>query len=175
MSRDFNAEFQKYVDAHPLDGITTAVAASQIVTELRDKDADLLIGWLDENAEHFITRFLGDRARTQRSFKASSGPRSAFSDAAERFERDGDRAVFDGMFVIDGAKTWRRLGDMSKDDHLFVASEHEDRSKVALFEAAFHRAVAKRIPKGKTTQDVMSEEEYLKLRGSIGTSRKIAA
>lgn len=173
MTRNHQAEFQEFVNSWSLDGTTTSVVAAEIASKLRAEDPDLLSGWLDLNAEQFITRFLGDQARSRRSHAVSSRPRSAFARAAERFA-SGDReplySIFsDTTFVVDEEKTHKSVGSMTKADHLFVSNDYGQQAAPLLFEAAFHKAVAKRIPNGKTTADVMSEEDYVRLRSSIGS------
>jgi hypothetical protein len=178
MARDYRAEFQAFVDQRiPSGDYILPVLAADLVAELRKTNPSLLAGWLNANAEQFVTQVLGDQARSRRGRRAADAPRSAFKDAAERFG-DGDSdalKAFDLHFVVSDDMLRRRLGDMTRADHLFVAGEHVKRSNAALFEAAFHRAVAKRIPAGKTTADVLTEDEYLRLRSSIRAPKNKAA
>jgi hypothetical protein len=163
----YRTEFAEYVAKRlPKGDWAAPVVAAKIVTELRRKRPDLLAGWLDANAEQFITSHISTQDRIARQHRASDAPRSAFRAAADKFEA-GDSTAFDLRFVINANNLRRRVGDMSKSDHLYVAGEHDKRSASALFEAAFHRAIAKRIPNGKTTSDVLTEDEYLRLRDSI--------
>jgi hypothetical protein len=178
MARDYRADFQAFVDQRmPSGDYVLPVLAADLVTELRKTDPALLRGWLDANAAQFVTQVLGDKARSDRGRRASDAPRSAFADAADRFTGGDEDALkpFDLHFVVGDDMVRRRLGDMTKADHIYVAGEHTKRSNAALFESAFHKAVAKRIPAGKTTQDVMDEQEYLRLRSSIRAPKSSAA
>ncbi len=178
MARDYRADFQAFIEQRmPSGDYVLPVLAGDLVTELRQSDPALLRGWLDANAAQFLTQWLGDQARSQRGRQASDAPRSAFKDAADRFSGGDENALkqFDLHFVVSDDMLRRRLGDMTKADHLFVAGEHVKRSNAALFEAAFHRAVAKRIPAGKTTSEVLTEDEYLRLRSSIRAPKTSAA
>ena len=178
MARDYRADFQAFIEQRmPSGDYVLPVLAGDLVTELRQSDSALLRGWLDANAAQFLTQWLGDQARSQRGRQASDAPRSAFKDAADRFSGGDESALkqFDLHFVVSDNMLRRRLGDMTKADHLFVAGEHVKRSNAALFEAAFHRAVAKRIPAGKTTSEVLTEDEYLRLRSSIRAPKTSAA
>lgn len=178
MARDYRADFQAFVDQRmPSGDYVLPVFAAELVAELRKAEPALLRGWLDANAAQFVTQVLGDQARSERGRRASDAPRSAFADAADRFAGGDEDALkaFDLHFVVSDDMLRRRLGDMTKADHLFVAGEHVKRSNAALFEAAFHKAVAKRIPDGKTTQDVLTEDEYLRLRSSIRAPKRSAA
>lgn len=164
---DYNAQFQDFVDERrPTGDYVLAVFAADLVTELRETNPDLLTNWLDINAAQFVTQVLGDQERSRRGRLLSDAPRSVFKIAANRF-RAGDESAFAQYFVVSDDKLRRRLGDMTRADHLFVAEWHIKRSNAALFEAAFHRAIAKRIPVGMTTKDAMSEAEYIRLRATL--------
>lgn len=178
MARDYRAEFHAFIDQRmPTGDYVLPVVAAELVTQLRKTDPQLLRGWLDSNAAQFVTQVLGDQARSQRGRQISEAPRSAFKTAADRFSEGDEDALkqFDLHFVVSDDMLRRRLGDMTKADHLFVAGEHIKRSNAALFESAFHKAIARRIPAGKTTQDVLTEDEYLRLRSSIRAPKTSAA
>lgn len=176
--RDYRAEFLAYVDNNwPSGDYVRSVLAIDLVEDLRRSDPDLLAGWLEVNAEAFVTRFIGDRDRNQRSSEASTAPKRAFKAAAEKAAAGDTTAmsVFAATLVVNEENLSRPIGSMTKADHLFVAGEHVKRSNVALFEAAFHKAVAKKIPAGKTTADVLTEAEYERLHRSIRAGAASAA
>jgi hypothetical protein len=163
--KDYLAEFSAVVAAHPMDGTTARIAASEIVAQLRKENPRLLRGWLDLHAETFVTRYIGDECRSLRSYAVSQRARSVFGEALDSEEPE-DR-LFDLLYVVNEEKLRKRLADMTKSDHIFVAEKHEQRSKKSLLEAAFHRALAKRIAKGKTTADVMTEDQCRTLHESL--------
>ncbi len=176
--RDFSAEFDAYIAASlPETDYVAAVVAGEVVDKLRVNDPELLAGWLDMRAAVVVTDFIGSQQRSQRASASRGRGAAEFADAADRF-KDGDSsalAPFSTLLVVTEENLRRRIGDMSKADHLFVAEQHVKRSEAALFEAAFHRAIAKRIPAGKTTRDVLSEEDYLKMRDSIRPAKRASA
>ena len=178
MSRDYIAEFDKYLTDRLPDGDFVApVVSAEIVEELRSSDPDLLSGWLDVRAEVILTDFIGTRDRTQRAKAVRQRAAVEFNSAAEKLAA-GDpepMRVFRERLVVSADNLRRPIGDMTKDDHLFVASEHTRRSEAALLEASFHKAIAKKIPAGKTTKDVMSEEDYVRIRDSIRPKTRNAA
>lgn len=173
-ARDYNLEFQRFAARFiPDSDYVLAVVADRVVKVLAAEDPDLLDGWLRLNAANFVTQFLGDQDRAARNRRNAESPRRAFSSAAKEFAA-GDatglgriRSLFDERFVVNQDNVRRRLGDMTAADHLFVAGEHTRRANTAKLEAAFHRAIAKRIPEGQTTKDVLDEEEYERMRLSI--------
>lgn len=174
----YRAAFQAYIDGRlPKGDYVLPVVAADMVAELREKDPELLSGWLNANAEQFVTVFIGNQERSRRSQQAHDAPRTEFSDAAGRFGSGDLDALspFAVHLVVDDKNTRRAIGDMTKADHLFVAGEHVKRSNAALLEAALHKAIAKKIPARKTTSDVMTEAEYLELRNSIRTPKTTAA
>lgn len=169
--RDYIADFQKVIDAHmPTGDYVLPLLAADIVAELREQDQDLLGGWLWLNAEQLVTGYLGDRLRAQRNRRRADGPRSAFAEAAAAFGDGDDSAldIFKKALVIDDHKTRRPIGKMTAADHRYVAKEYHTTAKSAQVLAGFHEAIARRIPNGKTTADIMDEAEYLRLRDSIG-------
>lgn len=178
-SRDFIAEFEAYLEKHLPDGDFIApVVAAEMVEHLRSTDASLLAGWLNTRAPVIIADHIGTRDRVQRAKAARQRPVREFASAAEQLAAGDAEAmsIFRERLVVNAENLRRPIGDMTKDDHLFVAADHVKRSEAALFEASFHRAIAKKIPVGKTTKDVLSEEEYVRLRDSIRPrGRKSAA
>lgn len=174
MSRNYDEDFNAFLVAHlPASDFVPAALAADLVADLRRDDSDLLTGWLDLHAAAILTRSITSRLKGDRSLATRSRPMRDFADASERFG-DGDAEAlrpFEALCVVNEDNLRRQIGDMTKTDHLFVAQQHVKRSNAALFEAAFHKAIAKRIPAGQVTSDVLSEEEFLQLRESIRTPR----
>jgi hypothetical protein len=171
MDRDYAADFAAYLDKHqPTGDFVIGPVATELVWGLRESDPDLLQGWLQEHAVAIVADCIRARQRAARSRAASQAKAVAFGDAADRFSAGDSAALspFTAHLVVNEKNLRRPVKDMTKEDHLFVAGAHEARSNAALLLAAFHKAIAKRIPPGKTTSDVFSEEEYLALRNSIG-------
>lgn len=178
MSRDYIAEFDKYLDDRIPDGDFIApVLAGDIVAELQQTDPELLAGWLDVRAAVILADFIGTRDRVQRAKAVRQRPAVEFGSAAERLAAGDSEAmsIFRERLVVSADNLRRPIGDMTKEDHLFVASEHVRRSEAALLESAFHKAIAKKIPAGKTTSDVMSEEDYRRIRDSLRPKTRTAA
>lgn len=177
-NRDYRTEFQTFVDARlPKGDFVLAVFAAELVEEMLKKNPDVLFGWLEENATLFVTQYLGDQQRADRNRHAVEAPRAAFKSAADRFTAGDKKALdeirtFDKRFVVNEKMLRRRLGDMTSADHYYVAGEHTKREASARFEAAFHRVVAKLIPDGQTTSEVMTEQEFERLRDSIRTPKR---
>lgn len=176
--RDYQEEFQAFVqERRPSADYVLPVLAAELVDALRSSDPELLAGWLDLHAPRFVADYLGTANRSLRARQRGEFSRSAFRASGDALSA-GDpeaRSLFAVEFVVSADEMRRPLGSMTKADHLFVAERHAERSNAALFEAAFHRALAKKIPAGKTTSDVMTEEQYLRLRRTLGTPKTSAA
>lgn len=173
--RDYACEFQAYLSKHlPQGDYVLPIVSAEIVEGLRATDPDLLAGWLAVNAQRFVGVYVGSVERSARARQASDAPRRAFAIAAESDDREA-LTTFGIHFVVNDGNLRRRLGDMTKADHLYVAERHTDRANAGLFEAAFHKAIARRIPAGKTTSEVLTEDAYAQLRKTIHAQQETAA
>jgi hypothetical protein len=184
VARDFESEMASFIEAHwPKGDFVPSIVATEWVEELLRDDPDLLTGYLLARAPSILADVIGkiNTARRQQA-RRQAHPVSVFAEAAEKFESDGNpeplaeltRSVFDQTFRIDVENTQRRLGDMTKDDHFFVAQEYEATGRAALLEREFHIALGKKVG-NRRTQDVIDEVEYLRLRQSIvGRTTKAA-
>jgi hypothetical protein len=177
MSRDYRGEMNDLLAVKvPEADYIAGVVAAELVAWLDANDPDLLVGWLREMAPSLLTDVIGLRARGLRARAQRHASASAFAEAAARFESTNDAeclSVFRVTCVVSEDNLRRAVGDMTRDDHLFVASTYDRTAATAQMEAAFHRAVAKRLTKGQRTSDAMDEDTYLRLRDSI--ARKPAA
>jgi hypothetical protein len=170
MDRDYITDMRAILDSEAAGGDPRPLVAERIVEKLRATDPDLLTGWLDLNATQIVCGAIADIDRSVRSHARTANSRSAFAGAAERHLADPDGGHL-GMWLgvtytlADGHRP--RLAEMSAADVLYVAEQYEVTSSKALMEAAFMRAVAKRVPKGKTVGDVFTDTKLASLRGTV--------
>lgn len=121
---DYGAEMRAVIDQHTGDGgYIPRIAAGEIVAKLRATDPEILTGWLDEQAEHFVWQAINDRDRSRRAKAAHAGKSAAFRDAAAQ-HAEGDpgalRAFLDSPYTVaDGSR--RPLAELRRDDLLHVA------------------------------------------------------
>lgn len=165
-TRDYSADFNEALAAFiPEGGYVSSVLAAAFCDHLRTTDADLLNGWLVDNAAIFVCDRLGQLQRHSRSVAAGQkGPRE-FGQAAEQLAESADVELFATKFCL-GAKTWKPLGQMTGADHLLVAQSYDASARVSAMLAAFHNAVARKVGK-RTTAEVLTEDAYHTLRDSI--------
>lgn len=168
VDRDYRADMDEVLRLKvPASNFIPAVTAAEVVAWLRANDPDLLAGWLDVVAVPIITERISRHLRAERSRAGASARARAFSEAADMFETSGDRSVFDTLHPVNDSNLRKRVRDMTRNDHLYVADQYQMTEHTARLEAAFHRAIAKQIPPGSTTEDVMDEITYLRLHESI--------
>lgn len=173
MSRDYLADMDAAIDAALPDvsqsDYTAPIVAAELVDRLRAEDPDLLSGWLHLKAHVFLGDVVARKSNSKRQAARRSAPRRAFAEAARSFGETADETVlspFVAEYVVDDQNTRRTVARMTSADCLFVAARYEDTAKQAKLEAAFHRAVAKKVGK-RTVGDAFTEEQYLTMYRSV--------
>jgi len=158
-----------------LDEYVAPVAGQQIADQLRKQDPEALDAWLRANAGRIIAERLTFLDRSDRAKARSRGPARRFREAVDRLPADpGATGPFRTFCVIDAANTRRRVGDMTGEDHRYVAGNYEASGKRDLMLAAFHFEIAKRVG-DRRTAEVFLEAEYQSLEVSITGARSIKA
>lgn len=170
MTRDYAADMRILIDAETSHGpYVSRVIAREIVEKLQANDPELLNGWLMAHAEQLIWGAINQRDRSIRGSARTTAGRSAFASAAEEHD-DGDSSALGHWLgcryvVEDGSR--RALATLTKADLLFVAEAYDDRAKANSFEAAFMRALSKKVGRG-TVADHFTDEKIAQLRASLG-------
>lgn len=178
--RDYLADMNEAIEEAIPDGDYTApIVAAELVDRLRDKDPDLLSGWLDLRAAVFLADAIARKSNSKRQAARISKPRRAFAEAARSFAETADEMVFSPFaaeYVVDEENTRRTVARMTSADCLFVAGRYDETARQAKLEASFHRAVAKKVGAG-TVGEAFSEEQYLTMYQSVTgrSSRPVAA
>lgn len=153
----------------PAGDFIPAVWAEKIVAQLQETQPLLLEAWLHDHAVVFLTDFITHRLARQRRVVQRQAGRSAFAEAA-RLAAEGNvvplRSLFEVVLVVDDKNTRRRQGEMTGEDHRYVATSYAASAKPLLLLEAFHQAVAKRIGKRRTSE-VFTEEKFAALYRSI--------
>jgi hypothetical protein len=146
--------------------------ARQIVADLTESDPSLLTGWLTSRAENMVVRVIGKirrdrRHRIQKAARARS--RQSFGLAVADFENGNPAALEDFLneseYRVAGQRIIK-LGDMDRDDCLFVAENYRSTAYTLGYEAIFMDALAVRVG-DQTVRDVLSDEDVHALRDSI--------
>lgn len=139
--------------------------AEKFIAAMHEHHPEELDAWLHERhvwcvAEEMRAHLRSERARAQ----AHAGTR-AF---AEHYSLDDTPTddTFATRYCISEDNVWKSVAEMTGEDHTYVAGQYEVSGKRALARAAFHEVIAKRVGK-KTTAQVMSAEEYDRLRREV--------
>lgn len=180
VERDVNALMNEYIlEIVNVDGdIVPPIEAWNLVSKLLEIDPELLSDWLHLHAKSFLSERIRFHLRSDRSRARVRASSSAFATAARRFEQSGNAVELDGWmnvrYVVDHQSTQRRLGEMTREDLLFVASNYDRTARIALLEEAFHRALAHRVG-SRTVGEVFTEDQISEMYRSIRGGTNIAA
>lgn len=181
VSRDYNKEMNTIVldILSEVEGdFVSSILAWDLVTKLEETDPDLLNGWLHLHAKSFVAGVLNSHIRSWRAKARSQARVSAFSKAAKRFSETGDLSELGGWmnlrYVVDDQSTQRRLGEMRREDLLFVASRYGNTARTLLLEEAFHRAIASRVG-SKTVEEVFTDDQISEMYRGLSNNTSTAA
>lgn len=172
--RDYLAEMGERIRAATTgSGWVAAIVAEKLHAGMLENDPDLLDGWLHAMAVQTLRQEIGLRARSERTVARRRAGALSFASAAGDAELSGDPSRLLGLFrvnhVVDAQDTRKRAADMTGEEHLFVAEDYQRSANTARMLAAFHRAVAKKVGR-KRTSDVLTEEQYEQMYLSITRS-----
>lgn len=160
-TRDYLAEMRDVLDSEA-QGDPAPVVAERVVVKLRATDPDLLSGWLDLQAVSFVRDAVGYIDRSGRARARATSQRSVFAEDAERGDVSGWLTT---RYVLEDGRR-PTLGDMTAENLRFVARTYDDDARAARMEAAFMRALAKRVGSG-VVADHFTEDQVEALRRSL--------
>lgn len=168
--RDYIAEMTAAIEAAvPESDYVASQVAANLVDQLRAEDPDLLSGYLHQRAPVVLADVIARRSNSKRQSARIMAPRRAFAEAARSFAAESDSKVlspFAFEYVIDAENTRRTVANMTAADCRFVAEQYERTAREAKLEAAFHRAVGKKVGIQRVG-DVFTEEQYLEMYQSV--------
>jgi hypothetical protein len=140
--RDYVAELEARVTVLLAQGgdVLPALAAAQIVDELRHSDPDLLDGFLRVSAQAVIADLIRARNRVNRTQTGRNPKRAAFAvnSAAGIFD------IYRLKFEMEGGGL-RPIGDMTVSDCLWLAGQYRVRADSNTRRASFFDDLAKLV------------------------------
>jgi hypothetical protein len=172
MNRDYADEMRKLIDEYrSQSSYNASLAAHEIVNRLMAENQELLDGWLKLHAVQTIRSAMASADAATRAHARGTGSSvSVFAEAARRAEEGDPTALkegwLQGVYTINAEHDRKALKDMTAEDVLFVASRYEDQSRAAMLEAAFFRALAKKIGMGRVA-DSFNNTQLAELRQRI--------
>lgn len=164
-----------FVQNHiPEHDFTVSEVADECLADLADDQPELLSEFMDEMVADWMRDYLRSLLASRRARFRAQAVGSQWRDALGKLA-EGDPGPLRRMspfrnldFVVDDNNTRRFLGDMTGNDHEFVATRYEDSAKRDQMKSVFHRTIAKRVG-GRKTSDVLAEEEYVEMyRNLVG-------
>lgn len=169
--RDFVADMRRFIDKmRPSDKYNAGVLAHEVAQRLLTEDRELLYGFLEAHAVPTIRAVITAADAATRSYARHNGKASVFADAVRAAEAGDDKPLrlgfLQAVYVINGDNDRKALKDMTAEDVLFVAASYDNRAQSALLEAAFLRAVAKKIGKGRVA-DSFTNIQLAELRARL--------
>lgn len=172
--RDYMAEIRHAIEterkAH--EGLPAPIVAQRIVQHLLDHDPELLSGWLQTNAANFVRDTISAIDRSTRAYNRRVAGRAEFAEQVT----DGESAIrwLNSNYVVDEHGGRLPLRHMRARHLAYVATGYEQDETTARFEAAFFRAVAKKVGFDEV-QDHFTEDAILALRRSIARREQSGA
>ncbi len=159
--RDYLADMRAVLESEAT-GDPAPLVAERVVEKLRATDPDLLSGWLDMQVVAFVRDAISYTDRSARAHARIVSQRSVF--AADAAAGDVSRWLSTRYVVEDGRRP--TLAEMTAADLRFVAGRYDDDAKAARTEAAFMRALAKRVGSG-VVGDHFTEDQIADMRRSL--------
>jgi NaMN:DMB phosphoribosyltransferase len=160
-------EMRHLVDVACVGTWSAPGVANAVVTQLRERDPELLAGFLDLCAVAMVTRLINDRDQSTRSYNRKTASRSVFEKAA-RLHEEGDSEPLEKLTHFlqelyvspDGIKVY--LKDMRAPELNFAADDFAARARQNRMQEAFLRALAKRCS-DQAVGDVFTEDQVAAL------------
>lgn len=167
--RNYVAELRAIVDAETAQGPYVAAAvASHVVRKLRVTDPDLLLGFLEAQAEYLVRQMIIQRDCSARSHARVTASRSAFRESAKLHEAGQPEALVAWLTVPfpveDGTR--KKLSELDASDLVFVADRYEQRATENKLMADFLRALRKKVGK-RTVGAVYSDAQLTSMWQSL--------
>lgn len=140
--------------------LVAPIEAQKFVAQMRELDPRGLADWLDAHAETIVCGRIGTIIRSTR---AVAQQRTGARSFAAHVEAGDLEPLLNSRHHVECGD--RRLRDMTADDIDFVAASYDASAKASRFEAAYLRAIKKRLPDRVTTVgDVLTEADIASLR-----------
>ena len=143
--------------------------AHKIMEELRDRDPELLDGWMRLQAAEMLRQYIGTIDRSDRAKERQKASRRSFGDAVERHKAGDPEALTKFLtvsYVVDESSNRMLLGKMKQPELHFAADVYQRQADANAFEAQFLRALANKVG-SKTVGEVFTEEQIVRMRDSL--------
>lgn len=172
LKRDLAKEVRIVIDEELTKAGDTYIAgqiAQTVVNRLRVSDPELLTKFLDQHAVTIITQIVGNISRALKTYARANSGRVQYAKALERQEAGEPRALgawLDTVYVVTTDEQRKRLRDMDRNDLEYAIKDYTERARVNALQAAFLRALAKKVG-ARTVGEVYTDEELTEMWNSL--------
>lgn len=137
--------------------------SAEISAELIRLHPAVVDAWVLSQREGLLRGWVsGLLGRWRRSVQRTVKLKSAIS-----LQKEGSSLMAVG-YIINDQNARRQLGDMTSEDHLYVADQYQKRWNENRMRDALHRNLARSLAPGQVTSDVWTEEQLRKLFDELG-------
>jgi len=163
-----NSDMREVIDSYMLgdEPYNAATLASKICTDLRRDQPELLNAWLDQQAETLLRTTIAKIDASERGHNRAVAGRRAFAAAFSDHEGGDDEAMtrwLDARFTVGEEHSRKPLRSMTRVECNLAADTYTDRARRNELQAAFLRAVGKRVRGTQTVGDVFTEQSLSNL------------
>lgn len=163
--RDYEAHLDEWMESLGDEDYIAPIEAGKFNAMMREQHPRLLAVWLDERADTITSQFIGSRIRSERAKAQGRVGARSFAEWAERFRSGEEVSILEVRFVIDTDNTRRELRNMTRADLAYVIQKYDQSAAQAQYEAAYLRAVQRRLRNNTVTVgEVLTDEDIARLR-----------
>lgn len=151
-------------------GFVPAIEAQRFVAEMREKHPTEFVAWLQDHAEWLVLNLTRDVENKAARAAGSGNSQRAFRSYAHAMDmgQQMDRGALTVTYRVNAENLRRTLADMTAADLKFAADYRETTANTLKLEAAFLRAIAKRLPDDTTkVGDVLDEHQVYEIRKKL--------
>lgn len=139
------------------------VEAQLFVQYCEQNHPDELMRWLRIRSVAFVAEELRSMLHRERAIARQQAAARAFQQASATLAT-GDRSLFETYYAVSHKNLWRRLGEMTSADLVFVADRYQANGKRSLMWSALFQHMARKVGTGQTVADVYSEAQIADLQ-----------
>lgn len=174
--RNYAADMRIHIDnaLQHRGHVPDRTVAENLARTLRATDPDLLDGWLHEQAVNLLRDTIATIERSRRGHTRVVNGRHAFAAATSRAQAgdmDGIESFLGVRYIIGGAR--KPLSDLTVADLEAVAGDYEAQAAENALNAAFLRAVAKKLKSRRgavTVADLFTDEQLARMWQSMAVA-----
>lgn len=152
-------------------GFVPSIEAQKFVAAMREQHPTEFTAWLQDRAEWLVLNLMRTNEMLKaRNAGAGSNSRRSFANYAAAIEsgKEPNQPALAVTYRVNLENMRRTLADMTAVDLKFASEQRESQANSLKLEAAFLRAIAKRLPDDTTkVGDVLDEHQVYEIRKKL--------